>query len=203
MQFCMVRNTWTNPIPWALALVFSGAWNLVKMSSQKLGKWGLNWLEEKVGKCELSISAIQKISPNPCEWKVFDVAILAFLSPSMQSITWYQRVYLFPPSELWTKVWLLWHNGQISHCFPESQGQRLSDPHSWAACSGVKGFCCVARVIKRMNSLLSVVPANICGIRLALFTFNSRSRWKVAVKCTWAFQDSYLPLVWVRVCVNC
>lgn len=110
---------------------------------------------------------------------------------------------MFPTSELWTKVWLLWNNGQISHRFPESQGQRLSDPHSWAACSGVKGFCYVARVIKRMNSLLSVVPANICGIRLALFTFNSRSRWKVAVKGTWAFQDSYLPLVWVRVCVNC
>lgn len=54
-----------------------------------------------------------------------------------------------------------------------------------------------------MNSVLSVLAANIFGIRLALFTFNSRSSRKAAAKCTKAVQDSYLPLVGVKVWVNC
>ena len=109
----------------------------------------------------------------------------------------------FPTSELWTEVWLLWNKGQISHCFPQSQGKRLSDLHSWAACSGIKAFLLDCKRLKKMNSVLSVLAANIFGIQLALFAFNSRSRWKAAVKCTQALQDSYLPLVWVKVWVNC
>lgn len=135
-------------------------------------------------------------------WKNF-IHTWAILNAAMHIYTLISRCLpMFYASEIRSEVCLFWNKGQISHFFPQ-----LGKEGFWSTQLSClfqdKSLLVRLEGFFKKWALLSILAAKLFGVKLALFTLNSRLRWKTAVKGAQSLQDSHMPLVWIKVWVNC